>query len=292
MDQCCAFGNRLVLMTFDGDTIETKEIRPSALRSSPLYLVLVDLHAKKDTKEILAGLSQAYPFPKSDMFKGVQNLLGPINKRILHEVVSALETPELGVKKVGELMIEAQKYFDQFATPACPTQLTAPKLHQVLSHPAVQPLIFGCKGVGSQGDGTAQFVCKDIESQQKVVEILEKDFDVSCLKLEIGGNPGVQKAVIPAAGFASSLFPASKIVKTPLFPIVDHDGIAKPAILLVIEEALSAGISEIALIVQQHDLAEFKNFFQEMIPVHHFNSLPPKLREYHDRILEIGQKIT
>eukprot|EP00475_Leptophrys_vorax_P022506 TRINITY_DN3065_c0_g1_i5.p1 TRINITY_DN3065_c0_g1~~TRINITY_DN3065_c0_g1_i5.p1 ORF type:complete len:578 (-),score=150.02 TRINITY_DN3065_c0_g1_i5:1565-3298(-) len=292
MDQCCAFGNRLVLMTFDGDTIETKEIRPLALRKHPLYLVLVDLHAAKDTKEILAGLSQAYPFPKSPIYQGVQDLLGPINKRILHEVVDALENPEKGVKRVGELMLEAQENFDRYATPACPSQLTAPKLHTVLRHAAVQPLIYGCKGVGSQGDGTAQFVCKSAQDQQRVVEILERDFDVSCLKLEIGGSSGVQKAVIPAAGFASALFPASKIVKTPLFPIVDHDGIAKPAILLVIEEALSAGISEIAVIVQSHDLAEFKSFFQDLIPVNHFNSLPQKLKDYHNRILEIGQKIT
>ena len=43
----------------------------------------------------------------------------------------------------------------------CPSQLTAPVLHTVLNDEALKPFIFGAKGVGSQGDGTAQFLCKD-----------------------------------------------------------------------------------------------------------------------------------
>lgn len=39
-------------------------------------------------------------------------------------------------------------------------ELTAPKLHRVLQHPKIQPLIYGGKGVGSQGDGAAQLIAK------------------------------------------------------------------------------------------------------------------------------------
>ena len=39
-----------------------------------------------------------------------------------------------------------------------------------------------------------------------------------------------------------SLFPASKATKKELFPVIDRDGIAKPAILLIVEEALDAGV--------------------------------------------------
>ena len=49
MDQGCAYGDRAVLMTFDGDRIETKEIRPAR----DLHFVIVDLKAGKDTVAIL-----------------------------------------------------------------------------------------------------------------------------------------------------------------------------------------------------------------------------------------------
>lgn len=54
------------------------------------------------------------------------------------------------VSQLGALMREAQAAFDARAAPLCPSQLTAPVLHAVLSHPPIQPLIHGGKGVGSQ----------------------------------------------------------------------------------------------------------------------------------------------
>ena len=47
-------------------------------------------------------------------------------------------------------------------------QLTAPVLHKVLGLPELQPLVWGGKGVGSQGDGTAQLLCKGEQEQRKV----------------------------------------------------------------------------------------------------------------------------
>ena len=291
MDQCCAFGNRLVEMRFDGDLVEASQLHAPALREAPLFLVLVDLHAKKDTKEILSGLSECYPFPKNEVHRGVHSLLGEINQDIISRVVEALLDPQLGAARIGELMCLAQEMFDRYAMPACPSQLTAPKLHKVLASEAVKPHIFGCKGVGSQGDGTAQFLARSASDQLKVVEILEKEFDVSCLKLTIGAGPSVRKAVIPAAGFAPSLFPASKIVKTPLFPILDRDGIMKPAILILIEEALAAGIQEIGIIVNPHDLSEFQEFFTEQLAFELLSQLPESIKGYHDKLLEYGSKI-
>jgi galactokinase len=43
--------------------------------------------------------------------------------------------------------------------------------------------------VGSQADGTAQFIVKDKESQQKVIEITQRDFpQMQSLKLTIHAN--------------------------------------------------------------------------------------------------------
>lgn len=55
-------------------------------------------------------------------------------------------------------MQEAQLFFDRYATPACPEELTTPVLNKVLEYEPLKPHIWGGKGVGSQGDGTAQFL--------------------------------------------------------------------------------------------------------------------------------------
>jgi len=113
-----------------------------------------------------------------------------------------------------------------------------------------------------------------------------------CQPLTIRAGQKVRKAVIPAAGFGTRLFPASKATKKELFPIVDRDGIAKPVILLLVEEALSAGIEEIIIIVQDQDLPDFQAFFQEQVTIENYNKLPRHFQAYAQRILEIGRRIS
>ncbi len=57
-------------------------------------------------------------------------------------------------------MVEAQAFFDRYAAPACPEELMAPALHHVPRIRAAQTSYLGRKGVGSQGDGTAQFIAR------------------------------------------------------------------------------------------------------------------------------------
>ncbi len=285
MDQGCAFGNRPVLMTFDGERLDTEELRAG----SDLYFVLVDLQAQKDTMEILARLNRSYPFADNEIEEGVQKLLGPINKRIVHQAVEALKAGD--AEKLGALMVEAQQFFDRYAAPACPEELTAPVLHRVLNYEPLQPHIWGGKGVGSQGDGTAQFIARSEADQQAIIEIIERDLGMPCLKLTLTPGPQVRKAVIPAAGFGTRLFPASKAAKKELFPIVDRDGVAKPAILLIVEEALNAGIEEIIIIVQPDDLREFEFFFKHQVSIENYNKLPRHFQDYSRYLLEIGQRV-
>lgn len=286
MDQGCAFGNRPVLMTFDGDHLITTELQAER----DLYFVIVDLLAQKDTLEILKRLNRCYPFAENEMERGVQELLGPINKRIVAQAVEALQASDAG--RMGELMAEAQAFFDRYATPACPEELSAPVLHRVLSYEGLKPHVWGCKGVGSQGDGSAQFITRSRKDQQAVIEILARDLGLRALPLTLSPSPKVRKAVIPAAGFGTRLFPASKAAKKELFPIIDVDGIAKPAILLVVEEALEAGIEEVFIVVQENDLEAFREFFQAQISIENFNKLPSHFQDYARRILEIGRRVS
>jgi galactokinase len=185
MDQGCAFGNCPVLMTFDGDQLDTQAL----LVGSDLHLVIVDLEANKDTMRILAQLNSCFPYADNEVDRGVQLLLGSINERIVHQAVDALQAGD--AQKMGALMVEAQSFFDQYAIPACPEELTAPVLHRVLRHVALEPHIWGGKGVGSQGDGAAQFIARSQDDQQAVVEIIERDFGMQSLKLTIKADEAV-----------------------------------------------------------------------------------------------------
>ena len=285
MDQGCAYGHP-IMMTFDGDRIDVKEFSVP----EDLYFVIVDLHAGKNTKEILNRLNHSYPFAEDELQRNVQKYLGPISSQITHEAYEALYQGD--AERIGELMKKAQAEFDKYLQPACPSQLTAPVLHKVLNYEPIQPYILGGKGVGSQGDGSAQFIVKDSESQQKVIEIIERDLKMSCLKLVIESGRRVRKAVIPAAGFGTRLFPASKAIKNELFPIIDQEGRAKPVILAIVEEAIGAGIEEICLVVQSRDRELFEEFFKTPPPIENFNKLSKEDQEYWEYLMDVGRRIS
>jgi galactokinase len=180
MDQACAYGNRPILMIFDGDRTDVMELNVP----QDLFFVIVDLGAGKDTKAILSSLNQCYPFATDAVQQNVQKYLGPISSQITLEAAEALQQGD--AERIGALMNRAQAEFDRHLAPACRSQLTAPVLHQLLNYPPIQPHILGGKGVGSQGDGAGQFIVKDESSQERVIEIIERDFPLmKCLKLAI-----------------------------------------------------------------------------------------------------------
>ncbi len=182
MDQGCAFGSRPVLMTFDGDDLETE----SLTAGRDLHFVIVDLQAGKDTMRILSRLNACYPFPDGAVSAGVQRLFGPINKRIVGQAVAALQAGD--AEQLGALMTEAQALFDRYAAPACPAELTAPVLHRVLNYTPLQPHIWGGKGVGSQGDGSAQFVARSAADQAAAIALIERDLGMPCLRLTLSAG--------------------------------------------------------------------------------------------------------
>lgn len=285
MDQGCAYQHP-IFMSFDGDLIDVMEFN---VRSN-IYMVIVDLGAGKDTRLILNQLNHCYPFAENELQERVQYFLGPLSAEITKAAYEALRQGD--AESVGKLMTRAQQEFDKHLIPACPTQLTAPILHKVLNYEPIQPYILGGKGVGSQGDGSAQFIVKDEEAQKRVIEIFEQDLKMSCLKLVIEASRNVRKAVIPAAGYGTRLFPASKAMKKELFPVIDNSGRAKPAIMAIIEEAVNAGIEEVCLIVQKRDIELFESFFKTPPRIEHYNKLSKENQKYCDYLLELGSKIS
>ncbi|MGD1875450.1 MAG: sugar phosphate nucleotidyltransferase [Mastigocoleus sp.] len=105
-------------------------------------------------------------------------------------------------------------------------------------------------------------------------------------------KPRIKKAVIPAAGFGTRLFPTTKVVKKELFPILDKDGRVKPVIQLIVEEAVSGGIEEIGIVTQPDSQDIFIELFQKPPSSGLYKKLSQDKREYSDYLLSLGEKIT
>lgn len=71
----------------------------------------------------------------------------------------------------------------------------------------------------------------------------------------------VRKAVITAAGRGVRLFPASDTVEKSSLPLLDRDGVVKPLLQIIAEEALDAGIEELAIICAPGDEARYRERF-------------------------------
>ena len=180
LDLACAYGKQPILMIFDGDRCQTQTLTVG----KDLCLFIVDLAGTKNTQMILARLNQCYPQAQNKVALKVQNYLGEVNHQIVSQAQAALQQGD--ERQIGELMKQAQIEFDRYVASACPQQLNAPILHQLLNYAPLQPYICGGKGVGSQGDGTAQFISSDPATRSQAIAIIERDFpQMSCYKLDI-----------------------------------------------------------------------------------------------------------
>ena len=76
----------------------------------------------------------------------------------------------------------------------------------------------------------------------------------------------VRKAVITAAGRGTRMYPATTTIQKEMLPIMDRDGICKPAIQIIIEEALDSGIEEVCLVVNPHNRGQIEQHFAPLPP--------------------------
>ena len=285
LDQACAFGVKPNLMTFDGDEVEVKTLNVK----KHLYWVFADLCAEKNTIKILRDLNKGFPFASNEMEEMEQKALGEDNQRIINLAIDYMAKGD--AEALGKLMTGAQTLFDTAVAPMCPEELTSPKLHEVLADPIIKEWTYGGKGVGSQGDGSIQFLAKDKECQQKLIDYLN-NLGMKAYPLTIKPVHAVRKAVIPVAGFGTRLYPATRALKKDFFPIPDKDGIVKPVILILLEELMKSGIEEVCLVLGSEDeRLLYRDFFENPLPEEHLKKLSPEMQEYENRILAIGKKL-
>ncbi|MDR0874778.1 MAG: hypothetical protein LBN12_01040 [Clostridiales Family XIII bacterium] len=285
LDQACAFGKSPVLMTFDGEEIGVSRL----IVKESLYWVVANLNASKDTIRILSDLNHCYPFPQNEVERNVHDALGADNQKIVAEAIRLIR--EGDAETLGQLLTRAQQVFDEKVAPASPDELSSPALHRILNDPKVGALSFGGKGVGSQGDGSVQFLARSKEDQRKLVDYLNEN-GLEAYAFTIPEKHRVRKAVIPVAGFGTRLYPMTRVIKKEFLPVFDSDGTVKPLILKLFEELIDSGIEEICLIVGSKDeITQYKKAFFDPVSDEHRSKLPLEFLDMENRIQAIGRRL-
>jgi UTP--glucose-1-phosphate uridylyltransferase len=72
----------------------------------------------------------------------------------------------------------------------------------------------------------------------------------------------ISKAVITAAARGARQYPASDTVQKAMLPLVDRDGLTKPVLQIIAEEAIESGIEEICVVVAPGDDAVYRDHFR------------------------------
>ena len=169
--------------------------------------------------------------------------------------------------------------------------LWAPKLHEVLSDPQIQPMVYGGKGVGSHGDGSVQFLTRSAEDQQQLIDYLNAQ-GMKAYALTMRPVHTVRKAIIPVAGFGTRLYPATRALKKDFFPIPCADGMVRPVILILLEELVKSGVEEICLVLgSEEERIQYTDFFERQLSDEHLRKLNKEAQEYENHILDIGKRL-
>jgi mevalonate kinase len=179
MDQVCAYGRTTTLLTFDGLAWDVAPVAAGGV----VHLLVVDLGHEKDTRRILADLNACFPDTPGRVAARVREALGDRNVALVGRACEHLGAGD--AVGLGRLMVEAQALFDEHVAPAC-SALAAPRLHEVLAHRAVRELSWGGKGVGSQGDGSAQLVARGDHERRELAAWLARDLGVRSVPLTLG----------------------------------------------------------------------------------------------------------
>lgn len=72
----------------------------------------------------------------------------------------------------------------------------------------------------------------------------------------------ITKAVITAAGRGARQYPASDTVQKAMLPLVDRDGLTKPVLQIIAEEAVESGIEEICVVSAPGDEGIYRRHFR------------------------------
>lgn len=102
----------------------------------------------------------------------------------------------------------------------------------------------------------------------------------------------IRKAVITAAGRGTRQFPATRTLQKEMLPLVDRDGITKPALQLLVEDAVEAGIEQIGIVVNPESEAGVRVYFAALTDEEaSWESDKQLLYEQAERLQSLGERI-
>ena len=237
-----------------------------------IYLVYSDLNSSKNTKVILDSLNKIYPYAKTKKEKLAHNFLEVKNQRLVEKAKKYIQKGD--ARGLARIMNTFQQGFDKYISPFCPEELEAPILHQLMKNEEIKKLCLAAKGVGSQGDGSIQFVVQDKQKQLELIKLL-KEYGFDAKSLTISKQKKIKKAFIAAAGQANRLYPYTKVINKEFMPLVDKN-VLKPTISILLEELYDSGIKKIYIGVSSK--------FQKSLYINYFNTI--KKNESYDSKLK------
>ncbi len=72
----------------------------------------------------------------------------------------------------------------------------------------------------------------------------------------------ITRAIITAAGRGARQYPASDPVQKAMLPVVDRDGLTKPVLQIIVEEALESGVEDVCVVVAPGDEVLYRAQFR------------------------------
>lgn len=249
LDQYSLNPKGLKLLEFDNDKVNSVKLKVK----EDIIIVVANLMKKKDTTKILSDLNLSF---NSD--KGIQFFLKEKNKQYVFLAKQYIEDGNL--KALGKLLTDYQSDFDKFLIPLC-SELEAPTLHKTLKDKNIKRYIYGAKGCGSGGDGSVQFIAKNESCANDLINYLNNVLKMETEKVIIKSNV-IKKAVIPIGGYGTRMYPMTKVIGKEFLPVMDKDYVIKPAIQILLNEIVKAGIQEICLVIPKSHKKNYINLFK------------------------------
>lgn len=74
----------------------------------------------------------------------------------------------------------------------------------------------------------------------------------------------IKKAIITAAARGERLYPVSDTVQKAMLPVIDTDGLHKPVLQIIADEAFGSGIEEICVVCAPGDAERYKSAFRAL----------------------------
>jgi UTP--glucose-1-phosphate uridylyltransferase len=101
----------------------------------------------------------------------------------------------------------------------------------------------------------------------------------------------VTKAVITAAGRGARQYPAADTVQKAMLPLVDRDGLTKPVLQIIAEEAIESGIEEICVVCAPGDEAVYRQQFRNYASLLHSAKSSDATEEQARRFVDLEQRL-